>query len=53
MGVKLDAIPGRVNIGYLFPLKEGKYYGQCSELCGENHRFMPINVEITKKKTNA
>lgn len=46
LSVKVDAIPGRLNEFYLFPLNLGKYFGQCSEICGANHAFMPISVEI-------
>jgi heme/copper-type cytochrome/quinol oxidase subunit 2 len=43
--VKLDAIPGRLNqVGFL-ATREGIFYGQCSEICGANHSFMPIVVE--------
>jgi len=45
LGVKCDAIPGRLNQVSLFIKREGVYYGQCSELCGTNHAFMPIVVE--------
>jgi len=41
----MDACPGRVNSVYFMILKEGTYYGQCSELCGSNHAFMPIVVK--------
>ena len=45
LGVKLDAIPGRLNqVGFLAN-REGIFYGQCSEICGANHAFMPIVVE--------
>nr|QBX98837.1 cytochrome c oxidase subunit 2 [Chloropicon sp. RCC4434] len=44
-GVKCDAIPGRLNQTTMFINREGVYYGQCSELCGVNHGFMPIAVE--------
>ena len=45
LGVKLDAIPGRLNqVGFLAN-REGVFYGQCSEICGANHAFMPIVVE--------
>lgn len=44
-GVKVDAIPGRLNQVGLFILYEGVFYGQCSELCGVNHGFMPIVVK--------
>jgi len=45
-GVKLDACPGRLNEASLFVQREGVFYGQCSEICGVNHGFMPISVEI-------
>nr|YP_009647027.1 cytochrome c oxidase subunit 2 [Chloropicon roscoffensis]QBX98662.1 cytochrome c oxidase subunit 2 [Chloropicon roscoffensis] len=45
LGVKCDAIPGRLNQVSLFIKREGVFYGQCSELCGVNHGFMPIVVE--------
>nr|YP_009445900.1 cytochrome c oxidase subunit 2 [Betaphycus gelatinus]ATX68841.1 cytochrome c oxidase subunit 2 [Betaphycus gelatinus] len=45
LGVKCDAIPGRLNQASLFIKREGVYYGQCSEICGINHGFMPIVVE--------
>lgn len=49
-GRKLDAVPGRLNETYIGPVKkEGIYYGQCSELCGANHGFMPIAVEVVSK----
>jgi len=44
-GVKLDACPGRLNQTSIFVKREGTYYGQCSELCGVNHGFIPIVVE--------
>jgi cytochrome c oxidase subunit 2 len=44
-GVKVDALPGRLNQISIFIQREGVYYGQCSELCGVNHGFMPIVVE--------
>lgn len=46
LGVKCDAIPGRLNQTSLFVKREGVYYGQCSEICGVNHGFMPIVVEV-------
>jgi len=48
LGVKVDAIPGRLMKYILYASIEGVYYGQCSELCGVNHAFMPICVEIVK-----
>lgn len=44
LGVKLDACPGRLNQTSMFIKREGLYYGQCSELCGVNHAFMPIGI---------
>lgn len=46
LGVKCDAIPGRLNQTSMFIKREGLYYGQCSEICGINHGFMPIVVEV-------
>jgi cytochrome c oxidase subunit 2 len=45
LGVKCDAVPGRLNQTSIFLNREGVFYGQCSELCGANHGFMPIVVE--------
>jgi cytochrome c oxidase subunit 2 len=45
-GVKVDAVPGRLNQLWLHMNEPGTYYGQCSELCGANHAFMPITVEV-------
>jgi heme/copper-type cytochrome/quinol oxidase subunit 2 len=45
LGVKLDAIPGRLNQTGFLANREGIFYGQCSEICGANHAFMPIVVE--------
>ena len=45
-GIKIDAIPGRLNQVSLFVERPGVYYGQCSEICGVNHAFMPIVVEV-------
>ena len=46
-GVKTDAIPGRLNQTWLTIDKPGTYYGQCSELCGVNHAFMPTHVIVS------
>ena len=43
---KMDAVPGRLNQVSLFVKREGIFYGQCSELCGVNHGFMPIVVKV-------
>lgn len=45
LGVKVDALPGRLNQATVFIKRDGVYYGQCSEICGVNHAFMPIVVE--------
>ena len=45
LGVKVDACPGRLNQVSLFMKREGVFYGQCSEICGVNHGFMPIVVQ--------
>jgi len=51
---KLDAVPGRINEKVLFVEKPGVYYGQCSELCGARHAYMPIAVEaLPRDKFNA
>ena len=49
-GVKIDAVPGRVNETWIKVHKPGVYYGQCSELCGAAHAFMPIAVEVVTKE---
>lgn len=46
LGIKLDAVPGRLNQSSFIIKREGIYYGQCSELCGVNHGFMPIVLEV-------
>ncbi|MCE3232360.1 MAG: coxB [Rickettsiaceae bacterium] len=48
-GIKIDAVPGRLNEGWTRIEKTGVYYGQCSELCGVGHGFMPIAVEVVSK----
>jgi len=50
LGVKCDAVPGRLNQISTFIQREGVYYGQCSEICGTNHAFMPIVVEAVSTK---
>ena len=45
IGIKADAVPGRVNKLNLIPKRPGVYFGQCSEICGSNHRFIPISLE--------
>jgi len=48
-GVKVDAVPGRINETWFNVKKEGIYYGQCSEICGKDHAFMPIAVRVVSK----
>lgn len=45
-GVKIDAVPGRTNETWFRTTREGTFYGQCSELCGTNHYYMPIMVRV-------
>ena len=48
-GVKIDAVPGKLNETWFYARKTGIYYGQCSELCGKDHAFMPIAVRVVGK----
>lgn len=48
-GVKIDALPGRLNESWFKATKEGIYYGQCSELCGRDHAYMPIAVRVVSQ----
>ena len=50
LGVKIDACPGRLNQIKLLRHRPGVFFGQCSEICGANHRFMPIRVEFISSK---
>nr|WNH18100.1 cytochrome c oxidase subunit II [Halichoeres marginatus] len=50
LGVKMDAVPGRLNQTAFMASRPGVYYGQCSEICGANHSFMPIVVEAVPLK---
>nr|YP_009184377.1 cytochrome c oxidase subunit II [Dasypus kappleri]ALO62426.1 cytochrome c oxidase subunit II [Dasypus kappleri] len=50
LGLKTDAIPGRLNQATLMATRPGLYYGQCSEICGSNHSFMPIVLELVPLK---
>lgn len=50
LGLKVDAVPGRINQLVTTPLRLGTYFGQCSEICGSNHSFIPIGVEIVDLK---
>nr|QDH82212.1 cytochrome c oxidase subunit II [Parapolybia varia] len=47
LGIKIDAVPGRMNQAFIFMLRPGIFFGQCSEICGMNHSFMPIMIEST------
>ena len=49
-GIKIDAIPGRLNETWFKAEREGIYYGQCSELCGKDHAFMPIAVRVVSEQ---
>jgi cytochrome c oxidase subunit 2 len=52
-GVKIDAVPGRLNETWFKATREGVYYGQCSELCGKDHAYMPIAVRVVSEKDYA
>jgi cytochrome c oxidase subunit 2 len=49
-GIKIDAVPGRLNETWFNARETGIYYGQCSELCGRDHAFMPIAVRVVTKE---
>nr|QFZ89404.1 cytochrome oxidase subunit II [Megascolecidae sp. SC201726-07] len=51
LGVKIDAVPGRLNQISFTPFGAGVFYGQCSEICGANHSFMPISIESVNVKS--
>jgi cytochrome c oxidase subunit 2 len=48
-GIKIDAVPGRINETWFKAEREGTYYGQCSQLCGRDHAFMPIAVRVVNQ----
>ncbi len=52
-GIKIDAVPGRINETWFRAEREGIYYGQCSELCGKDHAFMPIAVRVVSEQAFA
>jgi cytochrome c oxidase subunit 2 len=52
-GVKIDAVPGRLNETWFKASREGVYYGQCSELCGRDHAYMPIEVRVVSERDYA
>jgi cytochrome c oxidase subunit 2 len=49
-GIKIDAVPGRLNETWFQATREGVYYGQCSELCGKDHAYMPIEVRVVNDR---
>jgi cytochrome c oxidase subunit 2 len=49
-GIKIDSIPGRINETWFMATRQGIYYGQCSELCGKDHAFMPIAVRVVSEE---
>ena len=48
-GIKMDANPGKINETWIEITREGTYYGQCSEICGAGHSYMPIAVKVVSK----
>nr|UYB78628.1 cytochrome c oxidase subunit II [Alectorobius rudis] len=50
LGIKMDAVPGRLNQISTMASRPGLFFGQCSEICGANHSFMPITMEVTTLK---
>nr|YP_007475017.1 cytochrome c oxidase subunit 2 [Amblyomma cajennense]AFU55266.1 cytochrome c oxidase subunit 2 [Amblyomma cajennense] len=50
LGMKMDAIPGRLNQTFSIAKRPGLFFGQCSEICGTNHSFMPISLEVSSVK---
>jgi cytochrome c oxidase subunit 2 len=53
LGVKVDACPGRLNQVFIETRRPGVFYGQCSEICGVNHGFMPIKVVAIEEAWDA
>nr|ATD53001.1 cytochrome c oxidase subunit II [Psammotettix sp. EMHAU-2015-Zz053036] len=51
LGIKIDGSPGRINQGSILLTRPGLFYGQCSEICGANHSFMPITLESINVKS--
>lgn len=52
-GIKVDAVPGRLNETWFRAEREGVYYGQCSELCGNGHPYMPIEIRVVSEQQYA
>ncbi len=48
-GIRIDAVPGRINETWFKATKEGVFYGECSELCGSNHSYMPVAVHVVSQ----
>ncbi|MEM9810821.1 MAG: cytochrome c oxidase subunit II transmembrane domain-containing protein [Pseudomonadota bacterium] len=48
-GIKIDAVPGRLNETWFYTEQENTYYGQCSEICGKDHAFMPIQLRVVSR----
>jgi cytochrome c oxidase subunit 2 len=48
-GIRIDAVPGRINDTWFKATKQGVFYGQCSELCGKDHSFMPVAVHVVSE----
>ena len=49
LGVRIDAVPGRLNSTWFRADREGIYYGQCSKLCGKDHAYMPIAIRVVSQ----
>jgi cytochrome c oxidase subunit II len=49
-GIKVDAVPGRLNEIWFRAEREGIFYGQCSELCGKDHAYMPIGIRVVSQE---
>ena len=49
LGVQVYTTPGRLNEGWVNITKEGSFYGQCNQICGVNHGYMPINIKALSK----
>ncbi|MCA8895625.1 MAG: hypothetical protein KDA48_10250, partial [Amphiplicatus sp.] len=47
--IKIDAVPGRINETWFKAEREGTYYGQCSEICGIKHAYMPITIDVVSR----
>ena len=52
-GIRIDAVPGRLNETWFLPERIGMYYGQCSKICGKDHAYMPIAFRVVSEKDYA